>query len=179
MLATGAAPGDGGTPPSVTATVTPVPSAAEATSPALRAVVFDRKGVQLATVNLGQLALPNRFGVSGAGGAQGLEDVQRALRSSDFTKALDQLRKDAQQGLKLEQSVTVSVAGVSLGLSLVYVLWLIRGGVLMGSWLSALPAWRFLDPLPVLPRPEEEAGDEDEAFADRPDDARHLLRGFG
>ena len=129
--------------------------------------------------NLGQLALPNRFGVSGAGGAQGLEEVQRALRSSDFTKALDRLRNDAQQGLKLEQSVTVSVAGVSLGLSLVYVLWLIRGGVLMGSWLSALPAWRFLDPLPVLPRPEEETGEEDEELAGRADTARHVLRGFG
>jgi hypothetical protein len=36
------------------------------------------------------------------------------------------------------------------GLSIGYVLWLIRGGLLLSSLLSSLPAWRFVDPLPVL-----------------------------
>jgi hypothetical protein len=44
----------------------------------------------------------------------------------------------------------------------VYVLWLVRGGVLLGSYLSALPAWRLLDPLPVLARVGDEEDDEDE-----------------
>jgi hypothetical protein len=60
----------------------------------------------------------------------------------------------------------------------VYVLWLIRGGVLMGSYLSALPAWRILDPLPVLPRPEEETEEEDEDLGHRGDEGRNVLRGF-
>jgi len=30
------------------------------------------------------------------------------------------------------------------------VIWLIRGGVLLSSMLSALPAWQMLDPLPVV-----------------------------
>jgi hypothetical protein len=81
--------------------------------------------------------------------------------------------------MELEQSVTISVAGVSLGLSLVYLLWLVRGGVLMGSYLSALPAWRILDPLPVLARPDEEADEDDEDLADGNDDGRNALRGFG
>ena len=45
-----------------------------------------------------------------------------------------------------------SAAAVTTGVSVGYVVWLIRGGVLMSSVLSSLPAWRFVDPLPVLAR---------------------------
>ncbi|MGI9324712.1 MAG: hypothetical protein ACR2PZ_05795, partial [Pseudomonadales bacterium] len=31
-----------------------------------------------------------------------------------------------------------------------YVVWLVRGGVVLSSVLSSLPAWRLIDPLPVL-----------------------------
>ena len=54
---------------------------------------------------------------------------------------------------------------------LAYLLWLVRGGALVASALSALPAWRMLDPLPVLTRvsddEDEEEGevDDDEAIA--------------
>jgi hypothetical protein len=75
--------------------------------------------------------------------------------------------------------VTISVAGVSLGLSLVYVLWLIRGGVLMGSYLSALPAWRVLDPLPVLSRVDDEAEEDDEALDAVAERSGNPLRSFG
>ena len=63
---------------------------------------------------------------------------------------------------------------VPIALSVVYVLWLIRGGVLIGSYLSALPAWRFLDPLPVLARVSGDEDEEDDdaldAHADKPAD---------
>ena len=39
---------------------------------------------------------------------------------------------------------------LSSGLSVGYVIWLLRGGLLLGSVMSAMPAWRSLDPLPVL-----------------------------
>ena len=39
---------------------------------------------------------------------------------------------------------------VTGGLSVGYVVWLLRGGVLVSSMLSALPAWQMVDPLPVL-----------------------------
>jgi len=58
------------------------------------------------------------------------------------------------------------------------VLWLIRGGVLVGSYLSALPAWRMLDPLPVLSRVDEEE-DEEEPLEGGRRDGRDTLRGFG
>ena len=43
-----------------------------------------------------------------------------------------------------------------------YVVWLIRGGILASAAISSLPAWSFLDPIPVLARAnddEEEEGD--------------------
>jgi hypothetical protein len=51
-------------------------------------------------------------------------------------------------------------------MTLAYLLWLIRGGALVASALSALPAWRILDPLPVLSR----VTDDDEDEADEDDD---------
>jgi hypothetical protein len=37
-------------------------------------------------------------------------------------------------------------------MSVGYVVWLFRGGLLLGSLLSSLPAWHVIDPLPVLAR---------------------------
>lgn len=45
-------------------------------------------------------------------------------------------------------SITVGTAAVSTG----YLLWLVRGGMLLASVLSSLPAWHALDPLPILAR---------------------------
>ena len=46
------------------------------------------------------------------------------------------------------------------------VLWLLRGGALLASLLSSLPAWRLIDPLPVLSRvdDEEDADEDQDAF---------------
>ena len=43
-----------------------------------------------------------------------------------------------------------STAAVTSGLSVGYVLWMTRGGLLVASLLSSLPAWRLVDPIPVL-----------------------------
>ncbi len=45
---------------------------------------------------------------------------------------------------------------VTLGMSIVYVLWTIRAGYLMASLLSSMPAWRIIDPLPILDHFEDE-----------------------
>ena len=80
----------------------------------------------------------------------------------------------------LDQTFVIPEASVTFGTSTMYVLWLLRGGVLLGSYLSALPAWRLLDPLPVLPRvdDEEEEEDEEPLRSDERHDAPHTLRGF-
>jgi hypothetical protein len=116
----------------------------------------------------------------GAGGeGSRLDDLQRSLRSTAFTGELDRLRQSVREELDLDQSMAVSAVSVSFGLSLVYILWLIRGGVLLGSYLSALPAWRILDPLPVLSRVDEEDESEEEPLHDEGHRGRNTLRGFG
>jgi hypothetical protein len=52
-----------------------------------------------------------------------------------------------------DKQVTI-VAGTatvaSFSVSAAYLLWLVRGGSLLSSLLSILPAWKSLDPVPVL-----------------------------
>jgi hypothetical protein len=45
-------------------------------------------------------------------------------------------------------------------------MWLLRGGVLVTSLMSSLPAWRVIDPLPVLARGRRRADDEDDESLD-------------
>ena len=61
---------------------------------------------------------------------------------------------DMREVMQLENENTEKIVGgsltVSAGFSVGYVVWLARSGVIMSSVLSSMPAWRFVDPLPVL-----------------------------
>ena len=61
-----------------------------------------------------------------------------------------------------------STIAVSSGLSVGYVLWLTRGGLLIASLVSSLPAWRLIDPIPVLAslRFDEEFDEEEDESLD-------------
>ena len=65
-------------------------------------------------------------------------------------EALDRERERLREQAAFAQTVIGGSAGLTTGLSIGYAIWLIRGGALAGSVLSSLPAWRFVDPLPVL-----------------------------
>ena len=145
---------------------------------ALQVSMQELRGIELLGIDQADL-LQNRLTANVRNESAANEELQRTLRSTGFSGQLDRLRADVQEELRLNRSVTISVAGVSLGLSLVYVLWLIRGGVLMGSYLSALPAWRVLDPLPVLSRVDDEAQEDDEALDAVADRSGNPLRSFG
>ena len=145
---------------------------------AVQIAAHELRGIELVAFEQSDPAL-NRFSLPTRTDGAAVEDLQRTLRSPLFAAQLDRLRSDVQEELLLDKSVTISVAGVSLGLSLVYVLWLIRGGVLMGSYLSALPAWRVLDPLPVLSRVDEEAEEDNEALDAVAERSGNPLRSFG
>ncbi|CAH0356354.1 hypothetical protein AQB9606_04691 [Aquabacterium sp. CECT 9606] len=72
--------------------------------------------------------------------------------TENLRNSLDALREQLQNdGLERRHLVASSIA-VSTGLSVGYVIWLVRGGALIGSMLSAMPAWQMIDPLPVLAR---------------------------
>jgi hypothetical protein len=74
------------------------------------------------------------------------------LKDAEFKQELDKLRETVQAEAAIETKVAASVFVASTGLSVGYVLWLLRGGALLASLLSSLPAWRLIDPLPVLGR---------------------------
>jgi hypothetical protein len=153
------------------------PTAEFAPVRAVQVSTQDLRGIELVAFDQTEL-LANRFSITVRSDNAAVEDLQRTLRSTAFADQLNRLREGVQDDLQLDRSVTISVAGVSLGLSLVYVLWLIRGGVLMGSYLSAMPAWRVLDPLPVLSRVDEEAEEDDEALDAVPERGGNPLRGY-
>jgi hypothetical protein len=94
-----------------------------------------------------------------------------------MAQSLEQLHEQ----ITREHDILRLVAGtavVSLGLSVGYVLWVLRAGYLLTSMLSSMPAWQFIDPLPILnsrtllSRRREEDDDHD-----RDDDSLQTLLG--
>jgi hypothetical protein len=67
------------------------------------------------------------------------------------------------------RTAVASSVVVTAGLSAGYVVWLVRGGVLVSSMLSALPAWRLIDPMPVMAAANGAARRRDVAPADEPE----------
>jgi VCBS repeat-containing protein len=94
-----------------------------------------------------------------------------ATASSTFIGELDLLRKSVQADEALERNIMVSSVATGAGMSVGYVLWLLRGGLLLSSLLSSLPAWRFVDPLPVLGR----LGNDEDDEAEEDDDSLESL----
>jgi type IV secretory pathway VirB2 component (pilin) len=92
------------------------------------------------------------------------DNVSFTTTDTGFVQELDRLREEMHDDAQFAQSVVGSTFAMTTGLSIGYVLWLVRGGVLLSSVLTSLPAWRFIDPLPVLAytatRSKEEQDDE-------------------
>jgi hypothetical protein len=76
--------------------------------------------------------------------------LQSLFENDGFTEGLDSLRKQVQEDINVKKMIVGSSLSVTTGLSVGYVIWLIRGGVLLSSVLSSLPAWRMIDPLPIM-----------------------------
>ena len=92
-----------------------------------------------------------------------LESLKTSLGNDSFQQQLNQLQEDIRQQLSLDKNTVASTLAVSTGLSVGYVLWLVRGGVLLSSLLSTLPAWRLIDPLPILGHlNRQKRGDDDD-----------------
>jgi hypothetical protein len=79
--------------------------------------------------------------------------------------SLDEVKREIRSESRLSKVYLGSALVSSIGLSVGYVVWLLRGGMLLASLLSSMPAWQFLDPLPVLARKKDD---------DQPDDSESL-----
>ncbi len=50
----------------------------------------------------------------------------------------------------LHRLMVGSAVGLTTGLTVGYVFWTVRAGYLLTSLLAQMPAWRMVDPLPIL-----------------------------
>ena len=109
--------------------------------------------------------------------AAGEHDSRFTLNTGLLWSQLDTLEQDLLHDVEAKefvQNLVVGTTAASLtGLTVGYVIWLIRGGTLLATMISSLPAWMAFDPLPILDsfeeseqsrrtrRGGEEKGDED------------------
>ncbi|MEZ5658151.1 MAG: cadherin-like domain-containing protein [Burkholderiaceae bacterium] len=96
-----------------------------------------------------------------------LAQVDRVWLDAPITDSLQrtfaQHHERVQTDLVFDQQVAASSVAVSTGVSIGYVIWLLRGGALLSSIIASMPAWRSIDPLPVLHSMDaSRAGDRDE-----------------
>jgi hypothetical protein len=90
------------------------------------------------------------------------KQFEQLLASSDFRDNLDRVRNGFEDLRFQDHAVMGSTAAVSTGLSVGYVAWLLRGGVLLSTVLSSMPAWNLVDPLPILASTKAPGRDEDD-----------------
>ena len=88
-----------------------------------------------------------------------LPEVQSLIRQ------LDNGRDEIRNADARERVVQAGAFSISAGMSIGYVLWLIRSGLLLSSVFAAMPAWRWIDPLPVLDHnDDDDENDTDESL---------------
>ncbi|MBT9595087.1 MAG: putative Ig domain-containing protein, partial [Vitreoscilla sp.] len=98
-----------------------------------------------------------------------LTALNQLLHSDDLLRRLDELQRQFSESGELRHHVMASSLAVTGGMTIGYVVWLVRGGVLVSSMLSALPAWQMIDPLPVLTATGNGARRQKSAAADDPE----------
>jgi len=103
-----------------------------------------------------------------------LANHEATLHDAAWRKGLETAKEHTVAPEKMQRIVIGSSTAVAGSLSVGYVIWLVRGGVLLSSLLSSLPAWRVLDPLPILGRSRNADGVE-EYDEDGPDDPLERL----
>jgi hypothetical protein len=90
------------------------------------------------------------------------------MRASDYQHlrdSLDAVKQEVAGDSRVSRVYLGSALVSSIGLSVGYVVWLLRGGMLLASLLSSMPAWQFVDPLPILARKKDaEPSDDKESL---------------
>ncbi|MFT7220184.1 MAG: hypothetical protein ACI8Z1_001801 [Candidatus Azotimanducaceae bacterium] len=80
----------------------------------------------------------------------GTTDSLILISSPNYSNSLDESRAEVAEANAKVQNIKGGSLTVSAGISIGYIIYLIRSGVIMSSVLTALPAWRLIDPLPIL-----------------------------
>ena len=80
----------------------------------------------------------------------GIDSEFLSHRGNKIAENLDEQRELLQDAKSADLELISRSVTVTSTISIGYIIWLVRGGLLLGSVLSSLPAWRSFDPLPVL-----------------------------
>ncbi|MDH4051226.1 MAG: putative Ig domain-containing protein, partial [Rubrivivax sp.] len=67
-----------------------------------------------------------------------------------MARGFEEMKHQLELAAEQRHAEIASSMAVTATLSIGYVIWLVRGGVLLSTMLSALPAWQLVDPMPVL-----------------------------
>lgn len=108
--------------------------------------------------------------------AQAALALQQALSNQQLLGELDQARDKQQENVQLQRILAGGSATAIGTMSVGYVLWLLRGGVLLSGLLSALPAWQVLDPTPVLSAGATARGRRDDDDDADGDEIEHMFK---
>ena len=110
--------------------------------------------------------LTERFADASAALASQMRASQAAFAAVTDNRELftqvSQLRAELREETKFEAHAMAATATAGVSLSVGFVIWLLRGGAIVSTLLSSVPAWRFVDPLPVLGNTPGADGDFDD-----------------
>jgi hypothetical protein len=97
-----------------------------------------------------------------------LEVPVSVMQASDYEHvrdSLDAVKQEVTSDNRVGNVYLGSAIVSSIGLSVGYVAWLLRGGMLLASLLSSAPAWQIVDPLPILGgKKDDDHSDDDESL---------------
>jgi hypothetical protein len=89
---------------------------------------------------------------------------------------LDNIRNQLQSEIQTQTFVIGSALTLSTGLTVGYVMWMLRGGMLLTSLLAQIPAWSLIDPLVILSGTDD---DEDETRQEKDESLQTILDASG
>ena len=118
----------------------------------------------------------------GPTGPYDVQGVQFVLApTGGLSQDLDELKETMTSWSDVQHLFAGSAAFVSVGASVVWVLWTVRAGYLVTSMLSSMPAWKMVDPLPILDHMEDarEKRKRREEEDEDPDSLESLVGGGG
>jgi hypothetical protein len=135
-------------------------------------VLVDAQGLR-ALSDRPPLLQPGQVGSSKPGDPRPLNLPAMPFDSLALGHNLDQFADEMQQQAEEQQAFEMLVAGstavVTTGLTVGYLVWALRGGSLLATMISSLPAWTLIDPLPILnridPRPENDRPGVDDSLS--------------
>jgi len=91
--------------------------------------------------------------------------TQFAVTQPQLWLALDSMKQEMSTSLAVSSGLTVGAAATtSVGMTVGYVVWVLRSGLLLSSVMAHLPMWRFMDPLAILDSSESHADEDEETL---------------